>query len=421
MKGKFLYKKQAALLVIICTLLTSAFPAMAADYTGKVNTDKVLLRYSASSSSDYAERLAKGTTVTLLDIRGDYYKVDAGKHTGYILCTLVTVKSSVLKSFQDALANKSKYADITRISALGDAPGYLSKGDSGDDVEKFQQALKIKGYYNNMVDGSYGDKTVTAAKAYQKSAGLTVTGKADYATIKKLFGSVSETTVRDDPAMKGIDSLSDITVPATSQKGNSGSKVKLLQQALKLKGYYDAPIDSRYGDATVTAVKALQKAKGLSQDGEAGSTTIKALFGKPAANFTYKTERLDWFNGGANVIPKSATFMVKDIETGKVFKSRRWSGVNHLDAEPYTAEDTAIMKSAFGGAWSWERRAVLVLYNGHVYAGSMNGMPHGTSTIDNNNFPGQFCIHFYKSKTHETNKVDIAHQYAVARAMNAQW
>jgi len=62
-----------------------------------------------------------------------------------------------------------------------------------------------------------------------------------------------------------------------------------------------------------------------------------------------------------------------------------------------------------------------VKYNGHVYAASMNGMPHGTTTISNNNFAGHFCIHFYGSKTHESNKVDPDHKAAEAAAMKYTW
>ena len=221
--------------------------------------------------------------------------------------------------------------------------------------------------------------------------------------------------------MKGITKISQIAVPNTTQRGNSGKHVLALQQALKIKGFFKPEIDSKYGDATVEAVKAFQKSKGMHQDGKAGNETIKALFGKNAANYTFKTERLDWFNGGSNVIPRGAVFEIKDVLTGKTFKVRRWAGANHIDAEPLTAADTAAMKSIYGGSWSWARRAILVKYNGHVYAASMNGMPHGTTTISSNNFAGHFCIHFYKSKTHETKRVDEAHQSAVSRAMNATW
>ena len=99
----------------------------------------------------------------------------------------------------------------------------------------------------------------------------------------------------------------------------------------------------------------------------------------------------------------------------------RWSGVNHLDAEPATAEDAATMKSIYGSSWSWSRRPILILYKNKVYAASMNGMPHGTTTIDNNNFDGHFCIHFKNSKTHGTNVVDAAHQAAVEKASKAAW
>ena len=61
-----------------------------------------------------------------------------------------------------------------------------------------------------------------------------------------------------------------------------------------------------------------------------------------------------------NVIPKNARFTIKDVKTGKTFEVVRWSGYNHIDAEPRTAEDTATMKSIYGGEWSWSRRAILI-------------------------------------------------------------
>ena len=118
-------------------------------------------------------------------------------------------------------------------------------------------------------------------------------------------------------------------------------------------------------------------------------------------------------NGGSSVFTGTCVYTIKDVATGKTFQARRRFGSNHLDSEPLTASDTAVLKSLYGGEWSWNRRAILVLYNGHVYAASMNGMPHGTSTISNNNFDGHFCIHFYKSKTHGSGKVDDMHQKCV--------
>ena len=215
----------------------------------------------------------------------------------------------------------------------------------------------------------------------------------------------------------------------TCAPGDSGSAVKKVQQRLKKLGYYTGSIDGDYGNGTKTAVKNFQKRNGLTANGTVNKKTLaklnssdakKATASDSASGGSGTTERLDWFHGGSSKIPKGATFKVKDIKTGKVFTVKRWSGGNHIDAEPATASDTATMKSIYGH-WSWKRRAVLVKYNGHVYAGSMNGMPHGTQTISGNNFDGHFCIHFYGSKTHGSKKVDAMHQNCVAEAMKHSW
>ena len=235
-------------------------------------------------------------------------------------------------------------------------------------------------------------------------------------------------------AADAVSTMEDIgSAPNATKAGDSGANVKKLQQALKLLGYYSGDIDGDYGDKTVQAVKRFQKNRGMKQDGIAGSGTIRVLFGSTgsskssssssysSSDQSYKTEVLDWFaDNVTSVIPKKAKFTVKDVRTGKTFTAVRWSGLNHLDAEPATADDTAMLKKIYGGAWSWNRRPILILYRGHVYAASMNGMPHGTTTIDNG-FDGHFCIHFKNSKTHGTEKVDPDHQKAVNVAAKATW
>ena len=409
-------------LLLATVILLTMFPlAQAAEsYTGTVNTDKVFFRMKPNTDAMYHCILKVNTKVTVTGTSGDFYAVTYDGNKGYVMKKFITLSSEGQKALTKA-ESTSKYASVTTIKGLGDPPAFTSNGSSGDSVEKLQQALAIKGYYKDVVDGKFGKNTVAAVKAYQKAMGLSQTGKADYDTIMKLFGKVGTTTAATDPKMHGITKISQITVPATSKKGDSGTKVTALQQALKIKGYYTAAIDGKYGDNTVAAVKAFQKAKKLSQDGVAGNETIKALFGKNAADYDFPTERLDWFNGGRAKFPQGVHFEVKDIATGKTFTCYHLFGSNHLDAEPLTASDTATMKSIYGGEWSWARRAILVKYNGHVYAASMNGMPHGSYDIKDNNFPGQFCIHFYGSKTHGSDKVDAEHQKCVEKAMNATW
>ena len=366
----------------------------------------ILKYYSGALDGDYGEATVKAVK--------KYQK--AKKLTQDGVAGRGTIKA-IFGKYPAGTSGEITTAQAKKIAALGSIPQASKFGDKNTYVTKLQKALKIAGYFSGNATGYYGEATKTAVKAFQSDFKLSADGVAGNSTIKVLFGDEPEVLDAITTA-KTISALGE--APLSSESGDSGEKVKKLQQALKIKGYFSGKVDGKYGDATVTAVKKFQKKKGLSQDGVAGRSTIKALFGSNNSKETYTTETLDWFNGGANVIPRGAVFEVKDCLTGKTFTVRRWAGANHIDAEPYTKDDTAIMKKIYGGSWSWARRAVLVKYNGHVYAGSMNGMPHGTTTI-NNDFDGHFCIHFYGSKTHGTQKVDAQHQSCVKRALKYSW
>ena len=73
------------------------------------------------------------------------------------------------------------------------------------------------------------------------------------------------------------------------------------------------------------------------------------------------------------------------------------------------------MKEIYGGKWSWKRRAIIVIHQDQWIAASMHGMPHGAGALEND-FPGHFCIHFYGSKTHRTNSMDLSHKLMILKA-----
>ena len=438
--------------------------------TATVTARKLILREKASSTSDALQTLPKGTKLEVLGKSGSWYKVTYGKYTGYVYKTYVSVTKTASSSSSSSSATRlekgSTGSDVkdlqTKLKKLGyyDAyvdgdygdttvaavkafqkkynltadgiagketlkkldsvyenansakeDGSLRMGDSGSAVKDLQTKLKKLGFYNAYVDGSYGDTTVAAVKAFQKKYNLTADGVAGSETLKKL-----------DTAYKNADSNTS-TDDDSLRKGATGTAVKTLQTNLKKLGFYTAYVDGSFGSTTESAVKAFQKKYGLTADGVAGSATLKKIESAVASASSGKitTERLDWFNGGKNVIPNGAVFQIKDVSTGLIFSVRRQSGGNHMDAEPLTAEDTAILKKINGGTFSWRRRAVLVKYNGHVYAASIYSEPHGTNTILDNNFDGQFCLHFYGSKTHGTDRVDADHQKCVEQAMKATW
>jgi len=427
----------SAFLILLLFISFSLPEAMAASGNTGTTTAKVVLRKSADKDSKALQTIPEGEEVDLLGTSGSWYKVRYGNFSGYVM------KKYVKASKTSTVANEEK------IEALGDPPGAMRIGDNNSDVKKLQKALKILGYYDGDIDGDYGKGTTAAVKAYQEDHKLEADGVAGRSTVKSIFGSCASTSMNAElngsssgkrstsntsssstSKYKTVDSIADIgSAPSPTKEGSSGTDVVKLQQALEYLGYYDGAIDGDYGSGTVAAVKKFQTKRGLKADGVAGVGTLKVIFGSSAyktssssSSKTYKTETLDWFKDDVTrVIPKNARFTIKDVNTGKTFEAVRWSGSNHIDAEPRTASDTKTMKAIYGGSWSWRRRPILIMYNGHVYAASMNGMPHGTSTISGNNFNGHFCIHFKNSKTHETKKVDSEHQNAVDRAAKATW
>ncbi|NPV89314.1 MAG: LysM peptidoglycan-binding domain-containing protein [Firmicutes bacterium] len=137
-----------------------------------------------------------------------------------------------------------------------------------------------------------------------------------------------------------------------------------------------------------------------------------------APSVPYKTgygEWLDWEYVNW-IFDTCSQAVVRDLATGREFNVKRYGGSNHADCEPLTQSDTDVMKSIYGGTWTWERRAVLVRVGGRVFAGSMAGMPHGTESIAGNGFEGMFDLHFLNSRTHNTNQIDTLHQAMVQKA-----
>ena len=387
---------------------------------GKETLKKLDSAYKNADSDKDDDSLRMGDSGSAVkDLQTKLKKL--GYYDGTVDSTFGSGTYAAVKAFQkkynltaDGVAGSEtlKKLDTAYKNADSDKDdGSLRKGATGSAVKDLQTKLKKLGFYNASIDGDYGDTTVAAVKAFQKKYNLTADGVAGSETLKKL-----------DSAYKNADSNTS-TDDDSLRKGATGTAVKTLQTNLKKLGFYTAYVDGSFGATTESAVKAFQRKYGLTADGVAGSATLKKIESAVASASSGKitTERLDWFNGGKYVIPNGAVFQIKDVSTGLIFSARRQSGGNHMDAEPLTAEDTAILKKINGGTFSWRRRAVLVKYNGHVYAASIYSEPHGTNTILDNNFDGQFCLHFYGSKTHGTDRVDADHQKCVEQAMKATW
>ena len=76
---------------------------------------------------------------------------------------------------------------IRVTSAPGDSYATLRRGYTGTPVTRMQQELKKQGFYNGDVDGTFGEGTENAVKAFQRTHGLNVDGVAGPATLRILF------------------------------------------------------------------------------------------------------------------------------------------------------------------------------------------------------------------------------------------
>jgi len=107
---------------------------------------------------------------------------------------------AAVKLFQNACGlSVTGEADQTTLRVLysGSAPvssllsASYSRGSSGTNVNRIQMRLYVLGYLSKgeSVDGDYGTITYTAIRLFQENNGLTVSGTADSATLRKLYST----------------------------------------------------------------------------------------------------------------------------------------------------------------------------------------------------------------------------------------
>ena len=88
----------------------------------------------------------------------------------------------------------------------------------------------------------------------------------------------------------------------------------------------------------------------------------------------------------------------------------------HMDAEPATAQDTAIMNKAFGYKQTWTPKVVWVTFSdGKTYLGSTHNVPHTPYHNRTNNFDGHLCVHFPRpmEAAKATGPYATSHQEAI--------
>ncbi len=269
------------------------------------------------------------------------------------------------------------------ICAASEVPSVvLRQGDRGEFVCELQEYLAIAGYMDSAADGIFGSVTQQAVVAFQKSAGLTGDGIVGRKTWDALLSKAEAASARTYVVVAG-DTLYGIA-------RQFGVSVEAIASAS--------------GISRPESIKPGQKIVIPSSSGDASR----------AASSRSGAELLHW--DVANRILKTRATII-DVVTGLSFEVQRRGGHNHADIEPLTSADTAVLRRIYGGAWSWTRRAVIVVTGGRRIAASINGQPHGGQAITGNGCSGHICLHFLGSRTHASNSLDADHQRMVQAAV----
>ncbi|MFT3823497.1 MAG: peptidoglycan-binding protein [Chitinophagaceae bacterium] len=167
---------------------------------------------------------------------------------------------------------KSLVRAFATPKAISDTPPaanseLLESGDKGSDVAALQKMLFDLGF-KITVDGIFGNETTGIIKDFQKKNNLSQTGTVT----PELFGMIQEEVNMPNVSNKKI------TTGSYIRKGDSGTAVLLIQQALNSKNTQPKLEENGVFDSTtLTAVKAFQQQNALDVDGIVGPATFAAL------------------------------------------------------------------------------------------------------------------------------------------------
>lgn len=353
--------------------------------------------------------------------------------------TLAKIAEAVNGSSSSSSSNSSSSSGSSGSSSSS----LLKYGTNSEAVRTLQQNLKTLGYYTGSVTGNFGRLTKEAVYNFQKANGLSADGVAGSKTLAAITGKLSgssssgsnNTNSGSSSSSSSGSSSSSSTALNTSvmlQQGSSGDEVLKLQNMLTTLGFYTGNKTGNFGALTADAVTAYQKSKGLTADGIAGKRTLAAINADYSGNGSSSAGSTDGTTTPSAQVAGNVIYdnfynwrrnyqngeycTVYDFSTGYSWKLRIMTKDAHMDAEPATAEDTAIMLKAFGGKTTWAPKAVWVTFSdGKTYIGSTHDVPHSPQHLSNNNFNGHLCVHFPISidKAKSIGPYATSHQEAI--------
>jgi len=138
-------------------------------------------------------------------------------------------------------------------------------------ILSIQEELVAHGYHVGPVDGANGSKTKGAIRQYQRDAGLPVDGVATKELLDHLKFALPKVYARNAEAPSAAPSKEVSEAPASDRY------VRDVQYELRLRGYYQGPLDGLDGPRTRDAIRQYQEDAGLDVTGAIDSGLVAEL------------------------------------------------------------------------------------------------------------------------------------------------
>ena len=213
---------------------------------GRDNTFGFMLRSDLSAES-YAELKLEDSGAGVVQLETalvDLGYLDSVPSSGYTAITAAAVQR-----LQAAVGmSQTGSADLATLRVLfsGNAPASpllsvsLSKGSKNANVSRLQARLFALGYLSreSSVDGDYGSNTASAVRLFQTAAGISATGTADSATIRRLYSSSAPALASGQTAPDQI-----ATIPGSSS-GSSGNTTSIPAGLASTTSTYDSSMSN---------------------------------------------------------------------------------------------------------------------------------------------------------------------------------
>jgi len=264
------------------------------------------------------------------------------------------------------------------------------------------------------------------------------------ATLMILLLFVAAPSALAEPSPSPSASPMDEAVPAQGSAygeliafNSTGETVVRIQLRLRELGYFNYKPTGNFQNMTVEATKAFQQKQTDSSglpiiaDGTVGTQTLGIIFGHSAVRADIDAaipigpalsgtpaltgELVDW-NEVKGLLSAGQSYAVHDFNTGATWSMVFTGGESHAEMECASAADTAAYLAAFGSAFNYSKRPVVIEAGGRKIAASLQGYPHGDDEISGNDMAGHACMFFNGSFSHVGGLPDVEHQAMIYKA-----